>query len=72
MDRNVMTRWIQLASEPGFENLTPGEQDRLFNLAARFESRAMQLLRESPWLTPEKCAARWAEILPSRGNPSLQ
>jgi hypothetical protein len=72
MDRNVMTRWIQLASEPGFENLTPGEQDRLFNLAARFESRAMQLLRESPRLSLEERAARWAEILPPRGNPSLQ
>ena len=67
-----MTRWIQLASEPGFENLLPGEQDWLFNLAARFESRAMQLLRESAQLSQGERAARWAEILPSRGNPSLQ
>jgi hypothetical protein len=52
MNRNTITGMIKLASEPGFENLSPAEQDRLFELAARFESRAMQLLRESPrlWL----------------------
>jgi hypothetical protein len=67
-----MTRWIQLASEPGFEKLTPAEQDRLFDQAAGFESRAMRLLRESPRLSQGDRAARWAEIMPPRVDPSLQ
>jgi len=72
MNRNLMSGMIKLASEPGFEALPPIEQDRLFDLVARFEPRAMQLLRESPRLSLEERAARWAEILPPRVNPSLQ
>ena len=72
MNCNAMARMIKLASEPGFEKLPPAEQDRLFDLAARFESRAMQLLRESPRLSIAERATRWAEILPPRVNPSLQ
>jgi len=72
MNRNSMLRMIKLASETGFETLPPIEQDRLFDLVARFEARAMQLLRESPWLSLEERAVRWAEIMPPRGNPSLQ
>ena len=72
MNRNLMSRMIKLASEPGFETLPPIEQDRLFDLVARFEPRAMQLLSESPRLCLEERAARWAEIMPPRVNPSLQ
>ena len=72
MDRNTIVRMIKLASEPGFGNLPPWEQDRLFELAAQFESRAMQLLREFPRLSQADRAARWAEIMPPRVNPSLQ
>ncbi|NNN05733.1 MAG: hypothetical protein HKL90_07515 [Elusimicrobia bacterium] len=63
---------IKLASETGFETLPLIKQDRLFDLVARFEPRAMQLLRESPRLSLEERVARWAEILPPRVNPSLQ
>jgi hypothetical protein len=67
-----MSRMIKLASETGFETLPPIEQDRLFDLVARFEPRAMKLLRESPRLSLEERVARWAEILPPSVNPSLQ
>ena len=68
----MIARMIKLASEPGFGNLPPGEQDRLFELAACFESRAMQLLRESPLLSQRERAARWAKLMPPRVNPSFQ
>jgi hypothetical protein len=75
---------LRLAATPGFGELPPAEQDRRFDelarversrlsdLAARFESRARQLLRESPRLSPEERMARWANILPPRVDPSLQ
>ena len=84
MKRSPMTAMLELAATPGFEKLTPAEQDRRFeelarteqarlsDLAARFESRARQLLRESPRLSPEERMARWANILPPRVDPSLQ
>jgi hypothetical protein len=79
-----MKAMLELAASPGFEKLPPAEQDRRFeelarteharlsDLAARFEARARQLLRESPRLSPEESMARWAEILPPLVNPSFQ
>ena len=79
-----MGAMLRLAATPGFGELPPAEQDRLFEevvraeldrlsaLAARFEVRARRLLRESPRLSYAERAARWAEILPPRVDPSLQ
>lgn len=69
---DLARRLLKLAAEPDFEGLPLAEQDRLFDLVALLEPRAMRLLRESPRLSPREQAARWALIWPPRVSPSLQ